>query len=68
MDERRALEHALESRSGEAAPPGLSRAIQERLGRELREIYAETQREPLTDRFAELLRQLERKTPTLLRL
>jgi alcohol dehydrogenase class IV len=66
MDERRALEHALESRSGEAAPPGLSRAIQERLGRELREIYAETQREPLTDRLAELLRQLERKTPDLI--
>jgi len=68
MDERRALEHPLESPSGEAAHPALSRAIQERLGRELREIYAEVQREPLTDRLAELLRQLERKTPTLLRL
>jgi hypothetical protein len=68
MDERRALEHALESRSGKAAPPGLSRAIQERLGRELRGMYAELQREPLTDPLAELLTQLERKTPTLLRL
>jgi hypothetical protein len=68
MDERRALEHALETPSGGAAHPALSRAIQERLGRELRELYAETQREPRTDRLAELLKQLERKTPTILRL
>jgi hypothetical protein len=68
MDEPRALEHALESPSGGAAHPALSRAIQERLGRELREMYAEIQGEPLRDRFADLLKQLERKTPTLLRL
>jgi hypothetical protein len=31
-------------------------------------MYAEIQGEPLRDRFADLLKQLERKTPTLLRL
>jgi hypothetical protein len=68
MDEGRTLEHALESRNRGVAHPALSRAIQERLGRELREMYAEVQREPLTDRLADLLKQLERKTPTILRL
>jgi Anti-sigma factor NepR len=68
MDERQAVEHALEKPSAKAAHPTLSRAIQEGLGRELREMYADIRREPLTDRLADLLRQLERKTPTLLRL
>jgi Anti-sigma factor NepR len=68
MDERQALEQTLESPRGGAAHPALSGAIQEQLGRELREMYADIQREPLTDRLADLVRQLERKTPTILRL
>jgi Anti-sigma factor NepR len=54
--------------SGLAAHPTLSRAIQERLGRELREMYADCQREPRTDHLADLLKRLERANePSLLR-
>jgi hypothetical protein len=51
--------------SGLAAAPALSRAIQDRLGRELRDMYAEIQRDTVTDRLANLVRQLEHKDSTL---
>ena len=44
--------------SGLAAEPALSRAIQDRLGRELRDMYAEIQRDTATGRLADLVRQL----------
>ena len=58
MDNR--LKSPLNNPSGSAPQPALSRAIQERLGREL-------QRDPVTGHLADLLSQLERKDPTLLR-
>jgi hypothetical protein len=51
--------------SGLAAEPALSRAIQDRLGRELRDMYAEIQRDTVTGRLADLVRQLELKDSTL---
>ena len=51
--------------SGLAAEPALSRAIQDRLGRELRDMYAEIQRDTVTGRLADLVRQLEHKDLTL---
>jgi hypothetical protein len=51
--------------SGLAAEPALSRATQDRLGRELRDIYAEIQRDTVTGRLADLVRQLEHKDSTL---
>ena len=51
--------------SGLAAEPTLSRAIQDRLGRELRDMYAEIQRDTVTGRLADLVRQLELKDSTL---
>ena len=51
--------------SGVAAEPSLSRAIQDRLGRELRDMYAEIQRDTVTGRLADLVRQLELKDSTL---
>src|SRR5215204_307280 len=55
MDNR--LKSPLNNPSGSAPQPALSRAIQERLGREL-------QRDPVTGHLADLLSQLERKDPT----
>ena len=55
----------LTSASGAAAQPALSRAIQEQLGRELRNMYAEIQPEPERDRMADLVKQLERKDATV---
>jgi hypothetical protein len=51
--------------SGLAAEPALSRAIQDRLGRELRDMYAEIQRDTATGRLGDLVRQLEHKDSTL---
>jgi hypothetical protein len=51
-------------RANGASEPALSRAIQDRLGRELRDMYAEVQRDTVTDRLADLVRQLERKDST----
>ena len=51
--------------SGLAAEPTLSRAIQDRLGRELRDMYAEIQRDTATGRLADLVRQLEHKDSIL---
>ena len=67
MDNRHLSKSPLNNPSGSAPQPALSRAIQERLGRELRDMYAEIQRDPVTGRLADLLSQLERKDPTLLR-
>ena len=51
--------------TGLAPEPALSRAIQDRLGRELRDMYAEIQRDTVTGRLANLVRQLEHKDSTL---
>jgi hypothetical protein len=60
MDNRHLSKSPLNNPSGSAPQPALSRAIQERLGRELRDMYAEIQRDPVTGRLADLLSQLER--------
>jgi hypothetical protein len=66
MNDRHSYQQHLIPRSGGAAQPELSRAIQERLGCELRDMYAEIQSDTTVGRLADLVKQLERKDATLL--
>jgi len=67
MNDRHSYQQPLTPSSGGAAQPKLSRAIQERLGCELRDMYAEIQSDTTVGRLADLVKQLERKDASLLR-
>ena len=45
--------------SDESSEPGLDRAIQSRIGDELRAMYDNLMQQPIPDRFSELLGRLE---------
>jgi hypothetical protein len=54
-----------ESSTQDDAPsePGLDRQIQHRIGDQLRAMYDELMQQPVPDRFAELLGQLDQRGP-----
>ena len=49
----------LTRKEGNAAPPTVGQASRQRIGNELRSMYAELLNQPVPDRFAELLGRLE---------
>jgi hypothetical protein len=50
-----------EVEGGEGSEPTLDRAIQSRIGDHLRAMYDDLMQQPVPDRFADLLGQLERR-------
>ena len=54
---------ASEARAATGRPRKLDKSVQTAIGARLRAYYDGVEREPVPDRFAELLKQLEKKDP-----